>query len=181
MAADRLKNSEARTAMKKGLMIGLGILALTVTNVGLSLLLTDMWLLNAEPEAVTETGAGDKPAAPKRRVAVKKKDLEPAIYVPLEPAFTANFGAPGSGRYISLQLEAMTRDPKVESALHNHLPAIRNSILLLLGGLTSADVADVESKDALRGTIRDAIRKTLMRNGAESGIEQVFFTSLVLQ
>jgi len=181
MTANRHLIIEARTWMKKGLMIGLAIAGLTVTNVGLSLLLTDMWLLQGEPEVVAEAGAKGKPAAPKRRVAVKSKNLEPAIYVPLEPAFTVNFGDAGSGRYISLQLEAMTRDPKVDSALQDHLPAIRNAILLLLGEITDANIADSEAKDELRTTIRDTIRKILLRNGAESSVEQVYFTSLVMQ
>lgn len=162
-------------------MIGLGIAALTATNVGLSLLLTDLYLIEDAPAVVAEADAAAKPAAPKRRVAVKSRNLKPAIYVPLEPAFTVNFGDPARGRYISLQLEAMTRDPKVEDALLDHLPAIRNTILLLLGEISDEQVKDAEAKDALRGQIRDAIRRILLRNGAQSKVEQVFFTSLVMQ
>ena len=168
--------------MKKMLMVGLAAALFMAINVGLSLFLTNLFLINGSvvAEAADPAGGASKPGASKR-TAVKAKNLEPAIYVPLSPVFTANFGDPKRGRYISLELEAMTRDPEVEEAITTHLPAIRSSILLLLGALSGEQIATTEAKDALRAEIRDTIRKILMRNGAKSSVEQVFFTSLVMQ
>lgn len=166
--------------MKKMLMVGLAGALFMAVNIGLSLFLTDLLLISDPVVEEPANLATAKPAAQKR-TAVKAKNLEPAIYVPLSPVFTANFGDPKRGRYISLELEAMTRSPEVEEAIATHLPAIRSSILLLLGSLTDESIATTEAKDALRDQIRDTIRKILMRNGAQSSVEQVFFTSLVMQ
>jgi len=117
---------------------------------------------SAPPEA-------EKPAAP------AKLD-----YVELDNAFTSNLV--DTGRYLQLRIAVSTRGgPAVTAAIEAHKLAIISAVLAVLGEAGEPDVADRASKDRLRANIRTAINEVLRRKAGTSGVDEVFFTSLVVQ
>jgi flagellar basal body-associated protein FliL len=69
----------------------------------------------------------------------------------------------------------------VAAAIARHKPALVSAVLGVLGEAAEADVATREAKDRLRMRLKQAINETLKHNGVVGGIEDVFFTSLVVQ
>ena len=117
------------------------------------------------------TAPHDKPAA----AAAAKVD-----YVEIDNAFTSNLA--DTGRYLQLRLSVSTAGgPTVVAAVAQHKPAIISAVLSVLGEATEADVADRVAKDRLRSQIRSAINDVLRRKTGTAGIDEVFFTSLVVQ
>ena len=51
----------------------------------------------------------------------------------------------------------------------------------MLGEATEVDVGSRDAKDALRTRLKQVINETLKQNGVPEAIDNVFFTSLVVQ
>jgi flagellar FliL protein len=120
----------------------------------------------AEPEPVAE-----EPAEP----------LEPAIYVPLDPPFVVSFNEDGDTRFIQLTLQAMARDEKTIEAIKTHAPAIRNSFLFLISAYKVDELATLEGKEKLRAAMLVAANDIMDKNTGKASIEELYFTSLVIQ
>ncbi|MGI4880047.1 MAG: flagellar basal body-associated FliL family protein [Janthinobacterium lividum] len=104
----------------------------------------------------------------------------PIEYVELDNAFTSNLA--DTGRYLQLRIAVSnTGGPPVAAALVQHKPAIVSAVLAVLGEVGEADVADRAAKAKLRATIRTAINDVLSHNAHVGGVDEVFFTSLVVQ
>jgi len=69
--------------------------------------------------------------------------------VPLHPAFVVNFENQEQVAFLQIDIQIMTYDSSVESALKKHMPAIRNELLLLLGGKQYHEINTREGKRAL--------------------------------
>lgn len=101
-------------------------------------------------------------------------------YAELDNAFTSNLV--DTGRYLQLRIAVSTTGgPTVIAALTQHKLAIVSGVLAVLGEMGESDVADRAAKDKLRGKVRTAINDVLRRKAAVAGVDEVFFTSLVVQ
>lgn len=129
-----------------------------------------MYTLGMLPGGGGDDATSAAPAAPSE-----------AIYVPLEPAFTVNFGAGGGARFLQVSVEAMTRDAAVEPQIKRHMPVIRNDLTLLFSSQSASELATVEGKEVLRTTTLETIRKILQTETGKPGVEAVYFTSFVMQ
>jgi flagellar FliL protein len=112
---------------------------------------------------------------------VEEEPLAPAIYAALDPPFVVSFDEEDGPRYVQLTLQAMARDEETIAAVKQHAPAIRNSVLFKLSGYELEVLATQAGKEQLRGELLIATNEILAKNGAETGVEELFFTSLVIQ
>ncbi len=105
----------------------------------------------------------------------------PALYVPLEPAFLVNYQTADSSGYLQIAMEVSTTDPQAAELIKQHNPVIRNNLLMLLGAAPVDELKTREGKDKLRGAAREEINKILTKQGQKQGVDEVLFTSFVLQ
>ena len=104
----------------------------------------------------------------------------PVEYLEIDTAFTSNLV--DTGRYLQIRLSvSSTGGPEVVAAITRHKPALVSTVLSVLGECAENDVADRVSKDKLRARLKVAINETLRQKGVAPGIDEVFFTSLVVQ
>ncbi len=106
---------------------------------------------------------------------------EKAIYVSLEPAFTVNLQPGSKAKYLQVNMQVLTRDPETEAHIKEHMPVIRNNLLLVMGSKSYQDIAGPEGKAALQQEVRNAIGKVLKAETGEDNVESVLFTSFVMQ
>ncbi|KAB7648331.1 flagellar basal body-associated FliL family protein [Polymorphobacter fuscus] len=119
-------------------------------------------------------GGGGHAAAPAAPV------VAPVEYVELDQAFTSNLA--DTGRYLQVRLSiSQSGGAAITAAITRHKPALVSAILGVLGEAGEADVATREAKDRLRLRLKQVIDETLKQNGVSGGIDDVFFTSLVVQ
>ena len=111
----------------------------------------------------------------------EKEVIAPAIYIPLDPAFVVNFADSGKARFLQVTVEVMTRHQEVEEQVKNHMPVIRNNLVLLFSSQTYDSVSTLEGKEALREDALGVIQKILEEETGDPGIEAVYFTSFVMQ
>src|SRR5690606_26831659 len=106
---------------------------------------------------------------------------KPAIYYPLQPVFIVNFESQGRQRFLQAELNLMLRDEAVIAALELHMPAIRNSLVMLFSGQTYEDLQTAEGKELLRQQALLNVQEVLEKEIGKPGVEQVLFTNFVMQ
>lgn len=126
------------------------------------------------------SGVLSQPSGEHSSTEKKVSDAEP-IYIPFEPAFTVNFGGSSSSRFMQVTIEAMTHDSSVVEQVRKHSPVIRNSIVLLLSSQSVEAVSTLEGKEKLRQEILANVQKILTERTGKPGIEEIYFTSFVMQ
>ncbi len=163
------------------------IIVLVVVLLGVSaaatLVLTGV--LGGDDEAVAEeTDSGDKAAKKKGKKKDKKKSKEPKAplsYVPLDPPFVVNFSGDSDVRFLQISLEAGTRDPAVVEQIKEHRPAIRNNLVFLFKAQDPVELDTREGMEKLRQETLAAVQEVLKAETGERGVENVYFTSFVMQ
>lgn len=107
-------------------------------------------------------------------------DKSEPIYISFEK-FTVNFGGRQASHFMQVEIQAMTHDSSIEAEVAKHMPVIRNRIILILSSQTLESVTSLEGKDNLREQILVAMQEILQQRSKKTGIEEIYFTSFVMQ
>ena len=171
-------------------LVIVGALALFVALVGAQVLVP---LINgaiahraeAAAAAETEEGLAEEEIAaedePEEEEPEEEEALAPALYTALDPPFVVSFDQEDGNRYLQLTLQAMARDEETIAAVKQHAPAIRNSVLFMLSGYELEVLSTQAGKEQLRHELLGATNEILEKNGVEPVVEELYFTSLVIQ
>lgn len=157
--------AEAPVKSKKKLLILVGAAFLAVV---LSVGGAAFFLMGGEEEP--EEVAAD--AAPVQQT---------ALYQAMDPAFVVNYTHEGRRRYMQVNVVLMGRDPELMAALAQHMPLIRNELVLQFSSEEFASLFTPEGKEALRERATLAVKSTLEKELGNPVIETLLFTNIVLQ
>ncbi|MFT7128245.1 MAG: flagellar FliL protein [Gammaproteobacteria bacterium] len=105
----------------------------------------------------------------------------PAIYFPIKPSFIINFQSRGRQRYLQTDVILMTRDPAMFTGLQEHLPLIKNKLVMLFGGEVYEELQTDEGRELLRQKALEAVKEITEQELGKSDIEQILFTNFVMQ
>jgi len=165
--------------MMKIILIVNGLLLIIGVAVGVTL-----FLLGGDDEAAAagdDTEMLEEGAEGGEGDSRKKKSRGTPIYVPLHPAFVVNFENQEQVSFLQVDIQIMTYDSSVEIALKTHMPAVRNELLLMLGGKQYHEINTREGKRALSQEAIQVIQDVLKNVGEPHSIEALYFTSFVMQ
>ena len=135
-----------------------------------------------DPEHAEET-AGDK--KDDKKPGKKTKDSPELTrfeytYLQIEREFLVNVS--GSKKVMSVQIAVMTHyDERVFENVKKHDFAIRSAVLDVMRQTTDADLVKPEFRKELAGKIRDSINTLLEKYEDFGGIEEIHFTSFIVQ
>jgi len=106
-------------------------------------------------------------------------------YVSLEPAFVVNFqDAKKHTKFLKAEISVVASSPKAQEALTLHMPAVRNSLVLLLSRQIFEELATNEGKEKLRNealaAVQDVVQKQASKKTAKA-VKDLYFSSLVMQ
>lgn len=104
-----------------------------------------------------------------------------AVYFSLDPPFIVNFTGKSRARFLQVSIEGLTRDAKVKEDITKHFPQVRNNLVLLLSGQTYEELNTQEGKATLRKQVLKEVQKVLEAETGREGVEDVYFTSFVMQ
>lgn len=108
-------------------------------------------------------------------------EINPTLYLKLEPEFIVNFTGEQEVNYIQLEIQLMARQQYYLDQAVQNMPAIRHQILLLLSGQQYAELKTREGKEKLRADILSKVQEILGANPKVPGIEAVYFTMFIMQ
>ncbi len=148
--------------MKKKIMIGVGAVAIIAISVGISFYL--------KPTEIVE-----------KEVIKEINPFEDMQYVPLEPDFMVSFGRKARPNAMVVSVKVATTNEDAIAAMKQHMPVIRNNLLMLYSSQNPHEMETKEGKEALRVKTLETIQAVLKERFGEFGIEDVFFTKFVTQ
>ena len=108
-------------------------------------------------------------------------DINPTLYLKLEPEFIVNFSAEQEVNYIQLEIQLMARQQGYIDLAVQNMPAIRHQILLLLSGQKYTELRTAAGKEKLRADILAKVQEIIGANPKVPGIEAVYFTMFIMQ
>ncbi|MDZ7668684.1 MAG: flagellar basal body-associated FliL family protein [Gammaproteobacteria bacterium] len=104
-------------------------------------------------------------------------------YVPLQESFVTNFGDGIDGRmqFIKADVSLRVRGPDAATAVRYHLPALRNTLVLLLSRQDHAALSSSSGREAIRAEALAEIRAILEAREGSPHVEDVLFTNFIVQ
>lgn len=187
--------------LKKLLIIGVGAIALIGAGAGAGIYFGALSAHEAKPEdhfpklvlrgegeaAPAAEGAGDEEAAPKvgtvsvpnDRFKVDPRKYE-ITYYPMADNFTTNL-ADGSG-FLQVGISLSTfYDGKVINNIKRQVVPIRSVVLMVLAEQDPALLSTSQGKQRLQRQLTGAVNQVLRDKEGFGGIDNVYFTSMVIQ
>jgi flagellar FliL protein len=106
---------------------------------------------------------------------------KPAIYYAFDPPFVVSFEDETAVRFLQVQVEVMAREQTAIDGVQQHAPAIRNNLLNVINARDYKTLLTVEGKEKLRQECLKETQKILQKETGSPGIEDLYFTSFVVQ
>ena len=151
-----------------------------------------------DDEEAADAEDGDEEAAPEEEdEAAKEGEGEGAKegaegkggagpeYVALDPPFVVNFqDAQKRTKFLKAEISVVAPSHKAQEAITRHMPAVRNSLVLLLSKQVFEELSTNDGKEKLRvdalGAVQEVIKKQTNKKTSK-GVKDLFFSSLVMQ
>ena len=168
--AKATNNGKSKDSLKNILLFTLAAIVLISITMGATVYFLGDTVLGKESET-RDDGVGQS----------DQKLLAPPKYLAIKPAILVNFQNPKRARFLQVTVEVMSRQEKVIEAVKHHLPVIRNSLVFLFSSQDAAVISSREGKENLRQQVLVEIQHILEEQIGEPGIEDVYFTSFVMQ
>lgn len=175
MADDKQTPDTPAAGGGKKKIILLVIIALVLVAISVGGTLMALGIFGAEEEVAGEVVAAEETTEP----AVAEK--LPAIYYPLKPTIIVNFNARGKQRFLQAEVSLMVRENDVVAAIEEHSVMLQHSLLMLFGAQDYDEMQTAEGKELLRQQALEVVRGKLEQEIGKPGVEQVLFTSFVMQ
>ncbi|MBS91765.1 MAG: flagellar biosynthesis protein FliL [Rickettsiales bacterium] len=124
---------------------------------------------------------GNCPVGPKK---IPKITPEEEIFATTYYEFPGNFttNLKGSKKFLQISLGVSTQyDEQVMANVDSHQLALRSEILTIMSTFSPEDIAGREGKQKLADALKEGINETLVKVEGFGGVENVHFTSFVLQ
>jgi flagellar FliL protein len=107
------------------------------------------------------------------------------LYVQLAPAFVVNFqDKKKHTKFLKAEISVVAKTAKVQEAITAHMPAVRNSLVMLLSRQVYEDLMSNEGKEKLRTEALDEVKAIMKKTAGKKvgkGVEDLYFSSLVMQ
>ncbi len=114
--------------------------------------------------------------------AVAQTQLEKPTYVALTPSFVTNYGNDSSRlRYLKVDISVRVETMPHSHTVENHVPQIRNQIILLLSQQSSDGVNTHEGRQELRAEALKAVQEILLNEEGEKIVTDLLFDNFVVQ
>ena len=167
--AEEEQQSETEAAAgggkKKLIFIILGALFLVGGSIGGTLLIV---------------GGGDQSAEAEVEEAVEPARGDPS-YIDMKPAFTVNLAPEDPVGFLQVSMQVLTFNDDVAKELEKHKPLIRNNLVVLFGQQKSVDLRAPQGKEKLQQAALDTVQAVINEHGSGGSVDNVFFTSFVMQ
>lgn len=102
-------------------------------------------------------------------------------YIPLEPSFVTNYGGPGRLKYIKVDMTLMVDNLTASTAVQQHLPLIRNAVVLNLARQNENNVVTPTGQERIRQQVLQVLQETLQRETGQPVVNEVLFTNFIYQ
>lgn len=181
--ADEDKASEKEENKKPAKGNGLIIIIISVVTLlmGAGIGLTVALIMSpAAEEVATETTSKEIEAEPAAEVAGVAEKGDPQFFM-LRPVFVVNLPTVGKTKFLQIEVQIMARSSSVIEDVEAYSPLLKNDLVSLFSSQDPKVVVTLQGKEQLRKEALKIVQKVMKENTGKEGVEQVLFTSFVVQ
>ncbi len=103
------------------------------------------------------------------------------LYFDMGKPLVANFPDGAVAQHGRITLSMLAEGAETIEVLKKNEPMIRNNLLMLVGGQDVANLNTREGKEMLRKAMLDNVNDVLKKMAGKGRVEEIFFTSFVMQ
>jgi flagellar protein FliL len=174
MAADGdLKLAEGKSGLKKIIMLGGAVVVVLVLAAG-----AYFYFLGAKSSGTTagsseaaQASDGNKPSGPEGN----------ALYVAMPRPFVFNIPGSSRDRLVQIKVQLLVRGSNNETIAQRHIPLIEASLLEAFSSANADELITTTGKDALKNKALSDLQQALLEVAGSVVVEEVLFTSFVMQ
>lgn len=111
---------------------------------------------------------------------VEEKHVAKPVFVPLE-AFTVNLLSDPDEQFLQVEMTLKATDEPEAESIKEHMPQVRDRILMLLTSKHGSEITTPEGKRLLSSEIIKQMNTPFSKGEKPQAITGVFFTSFVIQ
>lgn len=105
-----------------------------------------------------------------------------AHYLPLEPAFVANFGTSQKKlKFVKAEVSLRVLGAQAINEVAQHNAMVRHEIVMLLSRQTEESMSSSQGQEAIRLEALEAVNAALSEETGQSLVEDLLFTTFVVQ
>lgn len=164
MAQDPKSEAAPKKSNKKLIMIIVGALVLGGGGAGAG------WYF-------TRPKADHKEA---KHEAKHEKEENAPVYMTLE-TFTVNLQPDPGEQYLQVEMSLQIADAHEEENIKQHMPLVRNRILMVLSAKKSSEISSFDGKTALTKELVAELNKPFSPGGEPQTVSDVLYTSFIIQ
>lgn len=137
----------------------------------------------SEPEKAEEKPPekAEEKSAEKPLQAENISSTNPALFLAIDPSFTVNIAGGNRLRIMQVKVQLMARNQKILDIATSNLPIIQNNLVQLFSSKSYDELITPEGKEMLRQEALRTVQKIIMKEIGQPGIEDILFTSFVMQ
>lgn len=103
-------------------------------------------------------------------------------YVPLGDSMVLNLSTTKKRlTFLQLKVDVLVEDAEAEAAVTTHIPAIRHQIIVLLSEQNAMDMKSPIKRNDIRKLATDQVKEVMDELSSDDGIEDVLFSSFLIQ
>lgn len=177
------KPKKDKSGMMKIILIALGATAFLAVNGAITYMLMQSADKGntAAPSAEQSAGSqgGDQDAGGGSEI--ESDEEKKTIYFKFDPTFIVNFQSGEDLRFLQVEIEVMAYSPEVIAAVEEHMPVLRNNLIVLFSSQDFTTISTRVGKERIRAQVLSEIQKILREKIGKPGVEEVYFTTFVMQ
>ncbi len=104
-----------------------------------------------------------------------------ALYLTLKPPFVIKAKSSGRQRYLQMELTLVTRDEKKLDQLKENIPQLRNAVVTAMASQVLEELLQPEGREALQQSLLADLQALMEEENGDPLIEQVLFTTFIMQ
>lgn len=178
-ASEEGQEAKPKSKLKLIIISVVGLLVVVGGSVGATFFL----LKDDTPQAETQV-EGEAEAKEAEAKAEDNKNTKPQAsyaYVPLGQSFVVTFLEPGLARHALVEVHLLLKDPGLRDKVKAHTPLLRNNLLMMFGGVEQEPLWTHEGRLKLKESALALIQELLNSKIGKPGVDEVLFTSFVMQ
>lgn len=115
----------------------------------------------------------------------EEQDIEPEttdyFYFDIEKPFIVQFPKGAGARLLQVSISIQVKNEAFIEDLKKHQPMLRNNLLMIINDSKPSELKTRQGKEALKNKLLGEVNLIMSKMSKENHIENLFFTSLVMQ
>jgi len=103
------------------------------------------------------------------------------LYFDMSKPIVVDFPKGAAAQHGRITVSMLVEGPEAIAVLKKNEPMIRNNLLMLIGAQDAANLNTREGKEMLRKAMLDDVTAVLVKMAGKGQVEEIFFTSFVMQ